>query len=271
VDNSLDRITSKEKQLEEILRTYNNAAVAFSGGVDSTYVLHKAAQVLGKKNILAVTVHSELHPVAEVDEAEKLARGMGLPHLVVTLDLLTDPGIKNNVYERCYICKKRIFSKLQDLAVARGFAVIIDGTNADDPNDDRPGLRALKELGIRSPLMEAGLTKEEIRALSLRNELPTGNKPSAACLATRFPHGETLTAIALTRVAEAEAYIRSLGVNGNLRVRFHGGKLARIEVDPEEFALILAYREELYKKLSRSGFDYITIDLKGFRSGSMNK
>ncbi len=259
----------KERQLENIIGAYDSALVAFSGGVDSTYLLYKTAQVLGSR-VLAVTAHSQLHPADEADAAEKLARSMGVGHLVAALDLLALPDVEKNLPERCYSCKKHIFTKLKGIATERGYTAVFEGTNADDAADDRPGLRALEELGVQSPLREAGLTKDEIRLLSKSAGLATWLKPSAACLATRFPRGEQITSGGLSKVADAERFLRKLGLNGNLRVRVHGGNLARIEVNDKEKDLIYKHEEEIISGLKKLGFSYTTLDLEGFRSGSMN-
>lgn len=264
-----DNVDAKERQLVKIISAYDSALVAFSGGVDSTYLLYKTAQVLGSR-VLAVTAHSQLHPADEADAAEKLARSIGVGHLVAALDLLALPDVEENSPERCYSCKKHIFTKLKGIAVERGYKAVFEGTNADDIADERPGLRALKELGVESPLMAAGLTKDEIRLLSKSAGLPTWSKPSAACLATRFPRGEQITSGGLSKVADAERFLRKLGLKGDLRVRVHGGNLARIEVSDKEKDLIYKHANEIISGLRKLGFRYTTLDLESFRSGSMN-
>jgi uncharacterized protein len=259
----------KERRLEEIIGAYDSALVAFSGGVDSTYLLCKTVQVLGDR-VLAVTAHSQLHPAVEADAAEKLARGMEARHLVAALDLLTLPDVLHNTTERCYSCKKHIFTKLLDISSERGYQAVFEGTNADDSVEDRPGLRALQELGVISPLKAAGLTKAEIRLLSKQAGLATWFKPSAACLATRFPRGEEISSLGLNRAADAECFLRKLGLKGDLRVRLHGGNLARIEVNDQEKDLIYKHAQDIITGFKKLGFTYVTIDLGGFRSGSMN-
>jgi pyridinium-3,5-biscarboxylic acid mononucleotide sulfurtransferase len=264
-----DKIIAKEQRLTAIIGAYDSALVAFSGGVDSTYLLYIAAQVLGS-SVLAVTAHSQLHPSDEADAAEKLARSIGVGHLVATLDLLALPDVENNSPERCYSCKKHIFAKMNDIAAERGYKVVFEGTNADDTAEDRPGLRALKELGVQSPLRAAGLTKDEIRLLAKSAGLATWLKPSAACLATRFPRGEQISSGGLSKVAEAERFIRELGLKGDLRVRVHGGNLARIEVSKMDKDFILLHNAEIVSGLKKLGFNFTVLDLEGFRSGSMN-
>ncbi len=264
-----DKVEAKERRLVQIISAYDSALVAFSGGVDSTYLLYIAAQVLGSR-VLAVTAHSQLHPSDEADAAEKLARSMGVGHLVAALDLLALPDVEKNSPERCYSCKKQIFAKMKDIAAERIYQVVFEGTNADDSADDRPGLLALKELGVQSPLKAAGLNKDEIRLLSKRVGLETWLKPSAACLATRFPRGEQITSGGLSKVAEAERFLRKLGLKGDLRVRVHGGNLARIEVSDKEKELIYLHNIEIISGLKKLGFSYTVLDLEGFRSGSMN-
>ncbi len=264
-----DTAEQKERRLEQNISAYDSALVAFSGGVDSTYLLYKTVQVLGGR-VLAVTAHSQLHPADEVDAAEKLARGLGAGHLVAALDLLALPDVVNNSAERCYSCKKHIFTKMIDIASERDYKTVFEGTNADDTKDERPGLRALKELSIQSPLMAAGLTKDEIRLLSKRAGLATWLKPSAACLATRFPRGEEITSGSLSRVADAERFLRKLGLKGDLRVRVHGGNLARIEISDKERDLIFEHDKKIITAFRKLGFSYTAIDLEGFRSGSMN-
>lgn len=264
-----DMVNLKEQLLVEKIKAYDSALIAFSGGVDSTYLLYKTIQVLGSR-VLAVTVHSQLHTVEEADLAEKLARSLGAKHLVAALDLLALPEVVNNLPERCYSCKKQIFGRLKDIASERGFETVFEGTNADDSADDRPGLRALKELGVQSPLHDAGLTKDEIRLLSKNAGLETWLKPSAACLATRFPRGEQITSGCLKKVADAESFLRKLGLKGDLRVRVHGGNLARIEISDKDKDLIYRHDKDIISGLRKLGFSYTTLDLEGFRSGSMN-
>lgn len=264
-----DQAREKERLLGQILSAYKSALVAFSGGVDSTYLLSRAVEVIGPEKVLAITISSNFTLPGEAEEAEVLARKLQARHGVMQIDLLSDQSICSNPPERCYNCKRYIFEKLLIAAGEHGLEVVLDGSNADDPADHRPGLRALKELDIASPLLEAGLSKEEIRELSRMAKLPTWNKPSAACLASRFPYGEELTAGKLERAALAEQYLRQAGIKQELRIRCHGD-IARIEVNRSEFKLVLDHKDDLVKKLKELGFVYITLDLSGFKSGSMN-
>ncbi len=264
-------MTNPEKKLEllkEILAGYGGALVAYSGGVDSTFLAKVANDVLGDK-MLAVTASSETYPEREVVAALELAKKMGLRHLSIHTEELEDEEFATNPPERCYICKKELFGKLVAMAVEHGLPFVLDGANFDDLSDYRPGTRAGRELGIRSPLQEAGFTKEDIRYFSKKMGLPTWNKPSFACLSSRFPYGERITREKLVMVGQAEDYLRSLGV-GQLRVRHHDN-LARIEVAADDFAKVMAASDAIVKKLKASGYKYVTLDLQGYRTGSMNE
>lgn len=263
-------LAKKEQQLVDILSQLDQALVAFSGGVDSSFLLSKAVRVNGSGRVMAVTVASELSPPGEAEEAAELASKLNVKHNLLQLDLTADPEIRSNTAERCYFCKHKIFGRLSEIAAAESIKVVLDGSNADDLADYRPGMRAIRELGIRSPLLEVSLGKEEIRILSKRAGLATWNKPAAACLATRFPYGEELIPARIRKVAEAERFLRRMGIQKNLRVRCHGD-LARIEVDASELEFIKDIRETVAAGLSELGFSYITLDLAGFSSGSMNR
>jgi pyridinium-3,5-biscarboxylic acid mononucleotide sulfurtransferase len=244
--------------------------VAFSGGVDSTFLV-KAAQVALHDRVLAVTATSETYTSDELKHSRQYAQDLGVRHEVIETEELQYPGFASNPVNRCYHCKKELFSKLKAIALKQGIAFVADGSTLDDNNDHRPGLLAIRELGIRSPLREAGLTKDEIRELSKQLGLPTWNHPSIACLASRFPYGTTITRDKLKMIDLAERFLRELGFV-QLRVRHHE-PIARIEVIPEEIERLASpeIREKVVARFKEIGYQYVTVDLKGYRTGSMNE
>lgn len=245
--------------------------LAYSGGVDSTYLLYAARETLGKENVLAVIAESPTYPREEIDAAVKIADEQGVECRIIKTEELSDENFISNSSERCYYCKKELFARLKMLANENGAKTIVDGSNTDDLNDHRPGNRAKAEFGVRSPLQEAGLTKEEIRQLSKEAGLPTWDKPSMACLASRIPYGTRIDEGILNMVKEAEKHLRSLGFK-QLRVRHHD-KIARIEVDQGSLPKVMEKKvmDAIVKKFEELGYVYVTLDLKGYRTGSMNE
>ncbi len=262
-------IDEKYARLKAAVRDAGRLAVAYSGGVDSTLLLAVAHEALGA-DVLAVTVASPFMPQAECSEAEAFCAERGIPLVRIEVDPLADDAIRANTPERCYQCKRALFSAVRGVAASEGCAGVADGSNADDADDFRPGLRALRELGVMSPLMEAGLTKDDVRALSRRLGLPTADKPSMACLATRVPYGTALERATLARIEAAEDFLHGLGIR-QLRVRDHGD-VARIEVEPGDIERVAApgMREQVGARLRELGYAHVSVDLAGFRSGSMN-
>lgn len=256
--------------LKEILRETESALIAYSGGVDSTFLLKIARDTLGS-DVLAVTADSPTYPSQEIQEAKALARKLSVRHLTIETEEFADSNFISNPPDRCYYCKKELFSKLRKIARENHLNHILDGSNLDDEKDFRPGMRAAREFGVRSPLREAGFTKEDIRQLSKELDLATWNKPALACLASRFPYGKPLTKQDLGRVGKAEKLLRDMGI-GQIRVRHHG-HIARIEVPRGEINRFLSdsFRKKLVDKLKELGYTYVTLDLEGYRTGSMNE
>lgn len=261
----------KLDRLKRIIRGLGSAVTAFSGGVDSSFLLKVASDVLPDEKLLAVTARSETYTEIEYREAKRFARCLGVRHKMIWTDELSLSNFKDNPSDRCYYCKKELFGKLRKIADEEGLAYILDGTNLDDLEDHRPGRKAAKELGVISPLIDAGLTKEDIRQLSKKFNLYTWDKPALACLASRFPYGERLSRKRLKIVEEAESYLRKLGFK-NVRVRYHK-TIARIEIGNNEIDSFLkdGMRQKVIKRLKKIGFIYVTLDLEGYRSGSMNE
>ena len=260
-------LVSKLDDLKKNLRGLGKVAVAFSGGVDSTFLLKVAHEVLGEK-VLALTAASNFVPRKELDATKNFCAAEKIRQIIFVADVLNIAGVKENPVDRCYLCKRALFENFLRLAEENKISAVIEGSNVDDASDYRPGMKALAELKIKSPLCSVGLSKAEIRALSREMNLPTWNKPSMACLASRFVYGETLTEKNLAMVEAAEDFLSSAGFN-QLRVRVHG-KIARIEILPEDFAAVINLREKISARLKSLGFEYVTLDLQGYRVGSMN-
>ncbi len=259
---------NKLMQLKELLRALPGAVIAYSGGVDSTFLTVIAREVLGDR-ALAVTAVSPTYPEHQLSEAKEWAVRFGINHTVITTNEFDEPNFTENPPDRCYYCKMALFQELKKIAAAQGGWVLLDGANMDDLSDHRPGHRAAAELGVRSLLQEVGLTKQEIRDLSKEMSLPTWDKPAYACLASRVPYGNEITPEVLRRIDLAENFLTSLGLI-QIRVRDHF-PLARIEVSKTELGLAWENREPISRKLHEIGYPYVTLDLDGFRSGSMNE
>lgn len=263
----------KLDKLKGILLSYKRVLVAYSGGVDSSFLLKCCSDFLGKNNVLAVTAASATYTRKELNTAKEITRDLGVTHKIISTSEVDDPSFKANPVNRCYYCKSELFSRLKSLAEKEHTAYILDGSNLDDLKDYRPGRQAKEELGVHSPLAEAGLTKKEIRQLSKEFGLKTWDAPQMACLASRFAYGEEITIENLKRIEKAEEYIRSLGIK-LVRLRHYQlpdkTKLARIEVDKKEIKKITDYRLSIIDYLQKLGYNYVTLDLEGYRSGSMN-
>jgi uncharacterized protein len=262
-------LNQKADRLRAILKEMEGCVIGFSGGVDSTLLFAVAAEVLGER-ALAVTATSETYPERELREAQDLAARIGGRHRLVVSEELDIPEFQHNPRNRCYFCKKELFGKLRSIADEEGLPHVLDGTNLDDRNDHRPGRQAAEEIGVRSPLEEAGFTKDDIRCLSRQLDLPTWDKPAFACLSSRFPYGTAITAERVSQVGRAEESLRELGFRV-LRVRYHG-EVARLELGSEEFVQASGeLKQEVVRRVKQAGFTYVALDLQGYRTGAMNE
>ena len=269
-------LNGKYEKLRNYFKELGSAAIAFSSGVDSTFMLKVAHDVLGDKAI-AVTARSHSFPSREKNEAADFCKKEGIKHIFIDSEELDIPGFKENPKNRCYLCKHELFEEILEVAKKQGLAFVCEGSNLDDNGDYRPGLQAIAELGIKSPLRECGLWKSEIRALSKELGLATWKKQSFACLASRFVYGESITIEKLDMVDKAEQLLIDLGFEQE-RVRIHSfgngqtsGTIARIEVNPDDFSKLLENRERIISEFKNIGFNYVSMDLQGYRTGSMNE
>ncbi len=270
--SEIGTLEARHERLYALLRELESVVVAYSGGVDSTYLLSAALEALGPSRVLAVTAISPTYPASEREASAAIARQMGARQRFVHTEELDDPRFAENPPERCYYCKSHLFQDLHEIACGEGLQHVVYGATQDDLGDHRPGMQAAREMGARAPLLEAGLTKEDVRTLSREAQLPTWDKPAMACLASRFPYHQTITGEALARVEQAEDYMRDeIGLR-QVRVRDYG-PLARLEVEPSAFGRLMgeALRERVVAHLKSLGYAYVTLDMEGFRSGSMNR
>ena len=265
-------LMDKYEVLLKTLESYGKVAVAYSAGVDSTFLLHACVKALGKDNVVAITAKSAFMPGIECEEAKAFCKKNGIRWVSFEPKVMGIEELCENNQDRCYICKKHIFSVMIKAIRNEGIKHLLDGSNADDAGDFRPGMKALEELKVKSPLKLLGFTKEEIRSLSRVLEIPTWNKPSFACLATRIPYGEHIDEAKLKLVEKAEDYIRGLGFE-EVRVRVHNTVIARIELNPNDFSTFMRgdIRLEVNQVLKSMGFAYVSLDLQGYRTGSMNE
>lgn len=260
---------TKFAKLTKILNGLHSVVVAYSGGLDSTFLLKMAVDTLGKRNVLAVTARSETYPYSEYKEARQLAGRIGAKHITIRTSELAIKHFKSNPVNRCYYCKKELFKKLDAIRQRRRLGYVLDGTNRDDLKDIRHGRKAARELGVRSPLLEAGINKDDIRKFSKRLKLSTWDKPSFACLASRVPFGDLITHDKLRRIERAEEYLKRYGIK-QVRVRLHG-HIVRIETGKGDFNKIISHSEAIIAFLKKLGLTYITMDLAGYRTGSMHE